>query len=275
MSDRNNFFKGGIVISSLCLLLCIAAFVKVIPVYSVMESDITLRSKGIFQTLVEKHFNARILAVYCCIAVSVLYSILTLIFIYFSFEKTQSPEILFVAFFAVSFAPEILRLILPLSHVYDISPMYLPMASRIILFGRYFGIFSLFAAVMYAVGFEPQRQRNVVLITIVITLVIVLGVPVDTHTWDSSLNVISGYLSMSRLVEAGAFLLTTISFLVAAWLRSSREYAFAGVGTVLAFIGRGILLTADSWAGPVAGLVFLALGTWLICTNIHKVYLWL
>jgi hypothetical protein len=41
------------------------------------------------------------------------------------------------------------------------------------------------------------------------------------------------------------------------------------------FLGRAILLTADSWAGPATGLVFLAFGTWLICTNLHKVYLWL
>jgi len=239
-----------------------------------MESGITLRSQGIFHSLFEKPLDASFIAVYICIAFSVLYSILTLIFIYFSFEKTQSPEIIFVAFFALSFAPEIFRLVLPFSRVFIVSPLYVLMISRVILFSRCFGIFSLFAAGINAVGFEAQRQRNVVLIIIVTSLVIALGVPVDIHAWDSGLNVLSGYKSMSRLIEAGVFLLTTISFFIAAWQRSSREYIFAGAGTVLVFLGRIILLTADTWAGPATGPVFLALGTWLICTNLHKVYLW-
>jgi hypothetical protein len=275
LSARNTVFKAGIALSLLCLLICIAASVKVIPVYSLMEQDITVRSKGIFHAIVEKFLSVKILAVHCCIAVSVLYSLLTLFFIYFSFEKTQSPEILFVAFFAVSFAPETLRLLLPLGHVYEISPLYLLMASRVILFGRCFGIFSLFAAGIYAVGFEVRRQRSVVLAIIVLTLIIALGVPVDTYTRDSGFNVISGYSSMFRLIEAGAFLITAVSFFIAAWLRSSREITLIGAGTVLVFLGRIILLTADSWAGPAAGTVFLVFGTWLICTNLHKMYLWL
>ena len=274
LSARNNVFKGGIALAALCLLICAAASFKVIPAYSLMEFDDMARSKWIFHT-VEKPFDVNALAVHFSIAASVLYSLLTLIFIYFSFEKTQSPEILFVAFFAVSFAPEVLRLIIPLNSVFPVSPLYLLMTSRVILFGRYFGIFSLFAAGIFAVGFEAQRQRNVVLMIVVITLIIALGVPVDIHNWDSGFNMISGYLSMSRLIEAGAFLLTAISFFIAAWLRSSREYVFVGVGTVLVFLGRVILLTADTWAGPATGPAILALGTWLICKKIHKIYLWL
>jgi hypothetical protein len=244
-------------------------------VYAPMEQEIARRSQGLFQILAGKLFNTNLLAVHWGIVGLVLYALFSIILIYFFFEKTQSPEILFVAFFAASFAPEALRLLLPLSRVYEIPSLYLLMASRVTLFGRYFGIFSLFTASIYAVGFKVQKQRNVVLIIAVITLIITLGVPIDTETWDSGLNMISGYVSIFRLIEVGAFLTITLSFFIAAWLYSSREYAFIGAGSALAILGRHILLNADTWAALPSGLLLLTLGTWLICTKLHKIYLWL
>jgi len=244
-------------------------------VYASMEQEITRRSDGLFQILAGKLFDTKLLAVHWCVTGMVLYSFLSIILIYFFFEKTQSPEILFVVFFAASFAPEALRLLLPLSRVYEIPSLYLLMASRVTLFGRYFGIFSLFTASIYAVGFRAQEQRNVVLIIAVITLIITLGVPIDTEAWDSGLNMISGYVSMFRLIEVGAFLIITLSFFIAAWSNSSREFAFIGAGSALAILGRHILLNADAWAALPTGLLLLTIGTWLICTKLHKIYLWL
>jgi hypothetical protein len=275
LSVRNIAFKGGIILTLFFLLLCIAASVKVIPVYPSMEQEIIPRSRGVFHDIAEKPLNVKLLAVHCCIAVSVLYSLLTIILIYFSFEKTQSPEIVFIAFFAAAFAPETLRLIIPLGRVYDIPSLYSLLASRAILFSRCFGIFSLFAASMYAAGFKSQRQRNVIIIITVTALFIALGVPIDTLAWDSGLNMVSGYTSMFLLIEIGTFLFTTVSFFIAAWSRGSREYAYIGTGAVLVFLGRNILLNADTWVGAAAGPVCLAVGTWLICKNLHKVYLWL
>jgi len=275
LSARNVVFKGGMVFSFLFLLICAAVSVAVIPVYPSMEQEITHRTGGLFNAIFERSLNARLLAVHGSIAVSVLYSFLTIIFIYFSFEKTQSPEILFVAFFAVSFSTEALRLILPLGRLYEIPSLYLLLASRIIIIFRCFGIFSLFAASVYAAGFKVQRQSQAIMIIIVTTLVIALGVPIDTHAWNSGLNMISGYTSMFRLIEAGAFLITTAGFFIAAWSRGSREFAFIGTGSALVFLGRNILLTSDTWAGPLAAAVCLVFGTRLICKNLHKVYLWL
>jgi len=240
-----------------------------------MEEEITRRSVTILQIFTGKFLNTNLLAVHCCISALVLYSFFSLSLIYSFFEKTQSPEILFVDFFTASFFLEALRLLLPLSRVYDIPPLYLLMVSRVILVGRCFGIFSLFTASIYAVGFKAEKQRNVVLIILVTTLIITLGVPIDIQAWDSSLNMISGFASIFKLIEAGTFLITTVSFFIAAWLRSSREFAFIGAGSALAFLGRNILLNTDTWAGLPTGLVFLIVGTWLICTRLHKIYLWL
>jgi len=275
LSDRNNAFKLGIAFSFLCLLICIAASIKVIPVYTVMEAEISRRPDGILPDIIGNFADVQLLAVHYSILAVVLYSLFSIIFIYYFFLKTQSPEILFIALFAASLSLEALRLVLPMKWVYEIPSLYVLMASRIILFGRYFGIFSLFTASVFAVGFKAQKQRNVIMVIIITTLIIALGFPVDTQIWDSSLKMIYGYVSTLALIEIGIILITIISFFVAARSRGSREFIFIGAGTALAFLGRSILLSADTWAGLPVGLPFLAAGTWLICTRLHKVYLWL
>jgi hypothetical protein len=70
-------------------------------------------------------------------------------------------------------------------------------------------------------------------------------------------------------------LITMISFFVSAYSRGTREYVFIGIGSLLVFLGRNILLNADTWVTPLPGLVSLGAGTWFICTQLHRVYLWL
>jgi hypothetical protein len=263
------------VFSFLCLLICIVASIRAIPVYSVMESEITRRPESFQRAVFGQFSDPQLLAAHYSILGLVLYSFFSIIFIHYSFEKTQSPEILFIAFFATSSSLEALRLVLPLQWVYEIPSLYLLMASRIILFGRFFGIISLFTASVLAVGLKTQKQGNAIVIIIVTTLIIALGVPVDTESWDSGLNMISGYVSTFRLIEIGVFLITTLSFFIAGWSRSSREFFFIGTGSALAFLGRNILFSTDTWVGLPVGLALLFVGTWLLCTKLHKVYLWL
>jgi uncharacterized membrane protein len=273
LSARNLIFRLGTILSFLCLLICIIASIKAVSLYPSMEEEITHRSGGIFQAFTGTFFDTNLLAVHCGIVGMVLFSFFSLILIYFFFEKTQSPEIFFVIFFAASCSFEALRFILPLERIYEIPSLYLLMASRIVLFCRYFGIFSLFTASVYAVGFKAQKQRNVMMLITVTTLIITVGVPIDTEAWNSSLTMVYGYSSLLKLVETGTFFLTAISFFIAAWSRSSREFAFIGAGSALVFLGRNILLNADTWAG-LTGLLFLIIGAWLICTMLHKIYLW-
>jgi hypothetical protein len=273
--NRNIAFKLEVALSFLCLLICIMAFIEIIPAHASMENGAIHRSESLFRTFTGKFFGAELLAVYSCILALVLFSFFSIILVFHFFEKTQSPEILYVVFFAASFSIEALRLILPLSWIYNIPSLYLLTAARIILFGRYFGIFSLFTASVYAAGYKAQNQRNTIMFIAVTTLIITLGIPIDTQTWDSALNMISSHVSMFKLLEAGTILITTISFLIAAWSRSSREFVFISIGSIFAFLGRNILVNTDIWAGLPAGLALLITGTWLICTRLHKIYLWL
>ncbi|GHV76354.1 hypothetical protein AGMMS49942_11750 [Spirochaetia bacterium] len=273
ISVRNIYFRVGISLSVLTLVTALSLSFIVFSVYPQVGAA-AIQSADLFQSLISRTFASPYISFVTMLS-SVLYAFITMILIYYFFEKTQSPEILFFALFAASFAFEALRVMVPLAAVDNLPSVYLVMSSRVLLIARYFGVFSLFAASVYAAGLGEQKQGNIVFIIAIAAMIIALGVPIDGLAWDSSLMMVSGYTDMLKMVEVVIGLITALSFFISAHSRGSNEYIFIGIGSLLAFLGRSVLLTADTWITPLPGLALLAAGTWIICVQLHRVYLWL
>ncbi|GHU08464.1 hypothetical protein FACS1894151_04410 [Spirochaetia bacterium] len=233
------------------------------------------RSAEIIQVLIAELVPASPYVPFVTMAASAVYALGTLITIYFFFEKTHSVEILFFVFFALSLSFETARIIAPFCYAAGFPQVYMVIAARFLLFGRCFGVFSLFTASIYAAGMQMQKQSSIILVMITAGLIIALGIPIDGFSWDSSLAMVSGYSGAIRLVEFILTLISAAGFFVAAWSRASKEYVFVGIGSVLVLIGRNLLINADNWVTPLPGLLLLVAGTYLICSQLHKVYLWL
>jgi hypothetical protein len=274
LSVRNNYFRMGIALSLVSLVFTLALSFITFPAYPQVGAA-AIRTTGISQFLITRFFQPQAYVSLATMVSSVLYAFIAMILIYYFFEKTQSPEILFFALFVSAFAFEGLRVMVPLMDVYDLSAFYPVLGSRILLFARFFGIFSLFAASVYAAGLGEQKQGNIVFIIAIAALVVALGAPIDGLAWDSSLMMIRGYPSMLKMVEGGIMLITMISFFISAYSRGSREYIFIGIGSFLVFWGRAMLLASDTWITPLPALLLLAGGTWISCVQLHHVYLWL
>jgi hypothetical protein len=272
LSGRNAFFRVGIVFCAVSTLLILIASFFLMPDYPSMNEN-ARRPSGFLQSILGNFLDVNYIAVHISLVMVVLFSLAGIIMILSFFEQTSAPEILYIAFFTVSFAFETIRIILPLQSIYDIPSFYTLLASRVLLFARFFGIFSLFAAGICAAGLEVQMTRNVILVIIVAALVLI-GVPIDAQSWDTSLNVIYGFNSMVGLIEIIVFLTTIVSFLIAVNVRGSREYAYIGIGIMIALVGRYLLLYFDNWAGPIPGILMLSFGTWFACSKLHKIYLW-
>jgi len=275
LSERNNFFKMGILLCSICTLFVTVASFFIIPVYSQIMAEYTRRPGNIFQLVTGFFMGNNNYAVYFSLAAAVIYSLISIIVIHFFFERTSSPEILYIAVFTVSFAAEAVRFILPLQYIFNFSVFYVVLAAKILLFVRFFGIFSLFTAGLCAAGLEVQKTRNVIFLIIVAALVITLGVPIDGSNWDTSLNIINSYNSMFSLVSAAVFITTFISFFIAAKIRDSREYVYIAIGAALALVGRGFVINVDNWTSLVPGIILLSIGTVILCSKLHKIHLWL
>jgi hypothetical protein len=275
LSQRNRYFIAGIVLSSLCLLWMIPYITKLLPFYPELTAAAIKRVPGLFQRAAAYFFAAAPLAPFATVAASVVYTLAVSFLVYFFFEKTQSPEILFFGLFTLSFTFEVLRLMLPLKELYGFSGIFLILGARILFFGRFFGVLSLFASSVYAAGLDLQKQGTVVIAIAIAALIVSLGIPIDGFSWDTNLVMVSGYAVILRLAEAGILVISVISFFAAAYIRGAREYLTVGLGAFLVFAGRDLLVNADTWLTPVPGFIMLCAGTWLVSSKLHRVYLWL
>jgi len=272
---RNNFLKGGIIFAALSLCVAGAGGYFAFEAFPGISRGATQRPQGIIQGIFAGFFETSayvpLFTIFCAVA----FSLVSVILLYFFFEKTQSPEILFFALFFISLSFEFARLALPLREVLQFPVGRIVIASRILIFGRYFGLFSLFAAGAFAAGLEIQKQQNVLQMLILSGMVIAVNIPIDSLAWDSTFRLLNSYRPMLNVVGGGILAVTIVTFFISAYTRGSRTYIFVGLGTLLAFVGRNMLINADNWFTPSAGLLILTAGTWLACSRLHKVYLWL
>ena len=209
------------------------------------------------------------------IVTSCVFAAATIALMYYSFEKTQAPEILFFAFFGFSFCGEAFRIMVPLAKIHEWSPAVVVYAARAIEFARFFGTLSLLAAGVYANGIDFQKHGRGLIIIALAALTIAAGIPVDGLSYDSSFGPLSGYRVMIDLAEFTIAVIAGLSFLVAAYTKSAREFYSASFGIFLVIIGRDLLLRGDSWAAIPAGGALLIGGTWLFAVKVHRYYLWL
>ncbi|MCL1993194.1 MAG: hypothetical protein FWG66_09630 [Spirochaetes bacterium] len=275
LSARNRFFKAGIAIAALCSLAVAGASFFVLPAYSFMPAQDLLRPQGFFHAFTGRLLENSFYAVHAALSGAVVYALASAAFIYKYFEKTQSPEMFFIALFSVSLSFEAARLVIPLDFVFGVSSFYQFAACRLLLLGRFFGLFSLFMASVCAAGFNAQKPWNIVLAIFFISLIIATGIYIDLQAWGTNLNMAVGFSGLFRAVETAVAGIAVASFFASANIRGSKEYLYAGAGAAFAAMGRSLLLYADNWAGAVLGIVFLAGGTWLVCARLHRVYLWL
>jgi len=275
LSLRNNFFRGGIILAALSLSIIITGGYFAFHACPQAAASAAIRSRGIIQNFIEGITNPSAYVPYWTILGAAVYSLISIILIYYFFEKTQSPEILFFGFFVISMSFEFTRIMVPLKEVYQFPAMYLITASRVLLFGRNFGLFSLFAASVYAAGLDEQKQQTIFLLLVLAALIIALNVPIDSLVWDSTFMLWNGYSSMFVLVDAGIMAVTVITFFISAYTRGSKSYIFVALGAALTFAGRNIVLNSDTWVTLLPGFLVLIAGTWFVCARLHREYLWL
>ena len=275
LSARNNFFRGGIIFAAVSIIIAASGGYFAFSFLSETAGAAGLRSQGIMQLVTAKLAGPSAYVPYWTLLGTVAFSLISIILIYYFFENTQSPEILFFGLFIISLSFEFIRILLPLRAVFPFPAMYLITAYRVLFFGRHFGLFSLFAAGVHAAGMDIQKQQNVFLMLVLASLYISLNVPIDILVWDSTFVLWNGYNSMLRIAETGIMIITIVTFFISAYTRSSKNYKTIGIGTLLALAGRNILFNSDIWITPALGFFLLVTGTWFVCTRLHREYLWL
>ena len=275
LTQRNMYFKAGIILSLLSFLLILAFFGKLLPLLAEYSETAVYRGGGFLQNLTGRYFETVPIVPFFSIAAASLYTLIVSVTVYIFFEKTHTQEILFFALFALSFVFETFRIMLPLEVILEYPHVFLILGTRALVFGRLFGVLSLFASSVYAAGLDIQKQGKVIIAIIIGILVLSIRLPVNGSSWDTCYTLLYAYASMFRFAEIALASLTVISFLAAAHIRGNEEYNFIALGALLISIGRRLLISADTWVTPIPGVILLCIGTVLIIIRLHRIYLWL
>ena len=159
LSIRKKIFLGGLAFSILSLAILSFGGYHAFPAFKASMEASSMQSGGIVNALFRNYVESSHMVPFFAILCALIYSLIGIILILIYFEKTHSPEILFIGLFIISLSFEFIRIIVPLREIFHFPSMYMIFTSRILLFGRYFGLFSLFAAAVYAAGLDIQKQQ--------------------------------------------------------------------------------------------------------------------
>ncbi len=275
LSTRNRFLIAAFIATIPAIGTLIVSFPEFSKAAVFAFGGAEIRSGGPVTSLFEFLAKPSLWTTMAAIPFASLYAAGTVAMLYYSFEKTQAPEILFFALFAFSLVLEVFRIAVPIAYAREWPPAFVVGAARVIAFGRFFGVLALLASGVYANGVDFQKHGRVIIIAVLAALTIAAGIPVDGLDYDTAFTPVAGYRSMLDLTELTIEAIAVISFLVGAYVRSARELYSASLGVFLAAAGRAFLLRGDNWLTVPLGSALLIAGTWIFVVKLHRYYLWL
>jgi hypothetical protein len=271
LRSRNRFFL-------FCVALTFAVSVGlVIPAKNIIDNLRSAQQSAVSREmgmLAPKNIESDPVVPYVIMIAGSIFALVAQLLIYHFFEKTQSHEVLFFACFTFSFCFIGGRIFVPLVQLFQMPFAYSVFASRAEIFGRLFGTFSLFTASVYAVNPKMQKQGNALLAIIIIALLVALSVPVDPAAWTTVYRLRSGFDKMFNTVDMVLAIISVVTFFISAFLRNAKEFLYVALGSLAAWSGGTVFAFADSWVTSVPAFILLILGSFLVCRQLHKAYLW-
>jgi hypothetical protein len=269
LSKHVLFLKVGIILTAAVLAGIIFISWRIMPFYPGLCEGAVSKSSYFL-----KSFNTFPYISYVTTILSLVYTLVFQILIFYFFEKTQSIEVRFISAFVFSLALEAARITLPIMQLMNLPLFYFTIAGRILYFGRFFGALSLFAASLCIGGFKNTKEEQIFFASIIIALLISLQIPIDVLSWDTSLMPRSGFHLMLTVVELCIVVIAVINFFMGSLTRQTREYFFAGIGIFAAYMGRKLLVSADLLIPAIFGFLLLCAGTFFTGIQFRRMYLW-
>lgn len=203
-----------------------------------------------------------------------LFAALCLGFILYSFRKTVSAEIYFFSFWVLSVGLEVLRLA-----AFDLaagggSAYWQIVVTKVLLFARYAGFFSLFMSGLYAAGFRNEKLGTVALVILTVSLGLAVAMPVNTGSFAATLELRAGYVELNTGLVIIVALVTVANYLYASRAAGEPSYRFVALGSALFLVGHRLLTSQWNPFAILVGFVLLVAGSWLFVSRLHAYYLW-
>lgn len=195
------------------------------------------------------------------------YAPITSYLVRYSFEKTQSAEIIYFSVFLIGCLCEVFSLAIPVFSLWDSYSYLLLFIGRGAFAGRLLTVFSFLFAALFSKETQIQEADRNVIIMIFLAVLFAAIIPVDARTISSAMMVKTGF---NTTFTAAKICLSIITFLT--FFFTDRKST--GIRYLILYGGYAILITGSSPFTTVLGSICLFLGTRMYLNEIHMYYLW-
>ncbi len=269
---RNNILVAGIVLTSILLFAYLVTFVLILStgwigfeqIFHQIEDQASQKTRPSWYHLWYLG-GLFILILICLVSCTVLKRL---------YQRTASAEIFFFMFFLFSISFEVIWLWSGIAIVTG-APVFLSiLLSKILLFGRFFGLLSLLFSSLYAIEMSYQKFPILMLSPVLISLALTYTLPFDSSIIMRNFLYKLGDVKSHWIVTIVLEIVTILNYLIAAYRREKPPFAWIALGVFLILIGRELLILTLSPLPIAVSIVLASVGIWLFSKQIYRVYLW-
>ncbi len=265
------------------LLLWFSTFSTIIGVFFIVGIILFFLNTGIHTNtedlLSEKSFS------YFFFSQSSLYVILSIVLfsfyvpvvgytVYFTFEKTKSPEMLYFFAMLIGFFCKTILLCIPLFSLQNGYTVFLQSISSIAFFGQMQVIVSiLFQGVLVSQADTRDSDKFIGIVSVV-ALAFSVIVPIDVRGIATDFSPQYGFNSIFEVIRIVFIVITFASMYLSPTSKKSDDYKKASIAFLVLCIGYVILLDTTRLANFCVGSACLLLGTIYFLRKLHRYYMW-
>lgn len=196
------------------------------------------------------------------------------IFLISTFEKTQSPEVIYYAGFLAGCFLQTIRLSIPLFDLWIGYSSFLVFTARANFAGQIICALCLWFASFFSDEDSVQEADRNLAIALATAVLFSLFIPVNPATLNSAFLLSSGYKFLFELIFIILFLVSFFAFIIRGKQRNMISCMRIAVLFLVFFTGYRILSLSDSLFTLITGAGLLYTGSFLFLNTLHKYYLW-
>ncbi len=257
--------------SSISTLICLALFIGIITFANTnMASTQNIESSTLLELFIVKNTGS-VLLPYMYFT---LYVPIVGFTIYFSFEKTKSPEILYFITMLIGFFAQSFLLCIPIFSLHKGYTLFLNSISSLAFFGQIQVILSiLFQGVLVTQDESRDTDRYVGIISVA-ALAFAAIIPLDFTTIEQDFLPTYGFESVFSTIRIVFILVAFVSMILSPASKKSTDYKKASISFFLICVGYTILLNTSTLLSFSIGSVLFTFGTVRFLKRLHWHYMW-
>lgn len=199
----------------------------------------------------------------------------SVILIYRTFEKTQSPEIFYFTLMLVGIFTETVQLCIPFFYLYtEQQNSFLHFIGRINFFGQMEVLLAIAAqnALYYQdKAHETDKYFKIITITAILFALII---PLNTHKIETTYLITYGFKKLLLILHGIIILQTFLSLFFSSKSRESHDYKMASYFFLLICLSYVFLLYTKVFLITIIAGICLIFASGQFLKNMHKYYMW-